>query len=301
LRARFYDPVTASFLSVDPALAQTGSPYAYASGNPLQLTDPLGLWSLKGAWNSVKSAASATGNWIVDNKGMLIGAAAGILVTAGCLAITAGAGSIACAALGGAVGGMVTYGIDTPKECWTAGGFFVSGAIGGIIGGVTMGAGKALAPLASKAFDAVASKASPAIRNVISKTVTALKPRASAEPEITRVFRVEGPGNARLNIDPGGNVGISGDKTMFLNFGDEARAQQFLAQRLSQGFEGTSIKSFDVPTSYVNDLASRAVPESMAKTASAFQVDVTKTAGSYGLRSSEFPSLMCAIIPGSAC
>jgi len=46
LRARFYDPVTASFLSVDPALAQTGSPYAYASGNPLQLVDPLGLLSL---------------------------------------------------------------------------------------------------------------------------------------------------------------------------------------------------------------------------------------------------------------
>jgi len=46
LRARFYDPVTASFLSVDPALSATGSPYAYASGNPLQLVDPLGLFSL---------------------------------------------------------------------------------------------------------------------------------------------------------------------------------------------------------------------------------------------------------------
>jgi hypothetical protein len=38
--------VTASFLSVDPALSATGSPYAYASGNPLQLVDPLGLWSM---------------------------------------------------------------------------------------------------------------------------------------------------------------------------------------------------------------------------------------------------------------
>ncbi len=46
LRARFYDPVTASFLSVDPALAATGSPYAYTSGNPLQMVDPLGLWSM---------------------------------------------------------------------------------------------------------------------------------------------------------------------------------------------------------------------------------------------------------------
>ncbi len=42
-------------------------------------------------------------------------------------------------------------------------------------------------------------------------------------------------------------------------------------------------------------------PESMVRSASVFQVDVTRTAGSYGLRSSEFPGLMCAIVPGSAC
>lgn len=105
MRARFFDPVTASFLSVDPALAQTGSPYAHASGNPLQLVDPLGLFSFSKAWKSVKAAASATGNWIIDHKAVIIGAAAGIMVTAGCLAITAGAGSIACAALGGAADG----------------------------------------------------------------------------------------------------------------------------------------------------------------------------------------------------
>ncbi|WP_291377745.1 RHS repeat-associated core domain-containing protein [Demequina sp.] len=199
LRARFYDPVTASFLSVDPALSATGSPYAYASGNPLQLVDPLGLWSIKGAWDSATSAVSsavsttvdaaasavsATGTWIADNKGVIIGAAAGIVVGGGCLVLTAGAGSVACAALGGAVGGMVTYAIDTPKECWTAGGFFVSGAVGGVFGGLTAGAGNALAPLASKAFTAAASRATPAIRNAINRTVTALKPRPSAKPSV---------------------------------------------------------------------------------------------------------------------
>lgn len=115
------------------------------------------------------------------------------------------------------------------------------------------------------------------------------------------VIDVRLAGSTRLNIDAGGNVGISGNNTLFLNFGDEARAQQFLAQRLSQGFEGTTTKSFDVPTSYVNSLVSRAAPESMARSASVFEVDATKTAGSYGLRSSEFPGLMCAIDPGSAC
>ncbi|MCB2411832.1 DUF6531 domain-containing protein [Demequina sp. TTPB684] len=60
LRARFYDPVTASFLSVDPALSATGSPYAYASGNPLQLVDPLGLWSMPNPFDSAINSISNT-------------------------------------------------------------------------------------------------------------------------------------------------------------------------------------------------------------------------------------------------
>lgn len=118
---------------------------------------------------------------------------------------------------------------------------------------------------------------------------------------VTRVFRVEGPGNARLSLDVVGNVRIKGDQTLFLNFGDEARAQQFLSKRLAQGYEGTAIKSFDVPNSYVEGLRSRAVPESMARGSSVFQVDTSATSGSFGVRSSEFEGLMCAIIPGSAC
>jgi RHS repeat-associated protein len=42
LRARYYDPTTAQFLTVDPALASTRSPYAYAAGNPLNASDPSG-------------------------------------------------------------------------------------------------------------------------------------------------------------------------------------------------------------------------------------------------------------------
>lgn len=45
LRARWYDPQTASFLSKDPALLFTGESHAYASGDPLNFTDPLGLYS----------------------------------------------------------------------------------------------------------------------------------------------------------------------------------------------------------------------------------------------------------------
>ena len=45
LRARWYDPKTAAFLSTDPAVLSTGESHSYASGNPLSYTDPLGLWS----------------------------------------------------------------------------------------------------------------------------------------------------------------------------------------------------------------------------------------------------------------
>lgn len=43
MRARYYDPTTAQFVSVDPAVNQTRSTYGYASGDPLNQTDPNGL------------------------------------------------------------------------------------------------------------------------------------------------------------------------------------------------------------------------------------------------------------------
>ena len=43
LRARYYDPTTAQFLTLDPAVATTLSPYGYVAGNPLNATDPTGM------------------------------------------------------------------------------------------------------------------------------------------------------------------------------------------------------------------------------------------------------------------
>lgn len=39
---RYYDPTTAQFLSIDPALAQTGQPYSFTGNDPLNATDPNG-------------------------------------------------------------------------------------------------------------------------------------------------------------------------------------------------------------------------------------------------------------------
>jgi len=52
LRARTYDPATAQFLSVDPAVEQTAEPYSYAADNPVNQKDSSGMWVV-GACGSV--------------------------------------------------------------------------------------------------------------------------------------------------------------------------------------------------------------------------------------------------------
>jgi RHS repeat-associated protein len=55
LRARYYDPVTAQFLTRDPLEAVTRSAYGYVDGDPLNGADPAGLVS---NWSIVKQAVA---------------------------------------------------------------------------------------------------------------------------------------------------------------------------------------------------------------------------------------------------
>jgi hypothetical protein len=41
--ARYYDPTTGQFLSLDPDVEETMAPFTYAADDPVNLTDPLGL------------------------------------------------------------------------------------------------------------------------------------------------------------------------------------------------------------------------------------------------------------------
>jgi len=61
---RYYDPATGQFLSVDPEVASTLQPYAYAAGNPVSETDPTGMVSARGTaswalshWNTSPGVA----------------------------------------------------------------------------------------------------------------------------------------------------------------------------------------------------------------------------------------------------
>jgi RHS repeat-associated protein len=73
LRARDYDPATAQFLSVDPAVDSTRQPYAYVANNPLQFTDPTGL----DFWSDLAGNAAAFGAGVLD--GVTFGASSAIL------------------------------------------------------------------------------------------------------------------------------------------------------------------------------------------------------------------------------
>ena len=61
LQARYYDPTTGQFTSVDPLDALTGQPYSYAAGNPVNRTDPSGLipWKTIAAVSGVAALAVA--------------------------------------------------------------------------------------------------------------------------------------------------------------------------------------------------------------------------------------------------
>ncbi|MBW4603682.1 MAG: hypothetical protein KME29_29965 [Calothrix sp. FI2-JRJ7] len=118
----------------------------------------------------------------------------------------------------------------------------------------------------------------------------------------TTVYRVEGTPNARVSIKPGGQVAIQGNNSLFLNFGQRARAEDYLARKVEQRLPDARIKSFKVPRNFLNEIRTSAVDESLAKKSfpdRPFRVDVTKAPDQFGLRKPQIQTLRSNIIQGS--
>lgn len=99
LRARYLDPATAQFLSVDPLFDVSLSLYGYTGGNPLMFVDPLGLiwyqpwtWTAE-TWANIGVGAGAAA-LVVGS--VLTGGGAALVVT-GLTAISIGASGVALA------------------------------------------------------------------------------------------------------------------------------------------------------------------------------------------------------------
>ncbi|HUC15635.1 MAG TPA: RHS repeat-associated core domain-containing protein, partial [Acidimicrobiales bacterium] len=73
MQARYYDPLTGQFLSLDPDVAQTMAPFNYAGNNPVNANDPSGLSpgappigecaQVGGTWINNPSPADAQSLW----------------------------------------------------------------------------------------------------------------------------------------------------------------------------------------------------------------------------------------------
>ena len=89
LRARYYDPQTCQFLTIDPLVGITGEPYSYTAGNPLNMSDPSGLFD----WGDV-------GNFVQQHAGTI--AAVGYVAVAGAV-VTCAVFTLGICAVAGAV------------------------------------------------------------------------------------------------------------------------------------------------------------------------------------------------------
>jgi hypothetical protein len=112
------------------------------------------------------------------------------------------------------------------------------------------------------------------------------------------VYRVEGTPNTRLSIDENGNVNIIGKARLWLNFGQEGRAQEYLAKRVAQGMDGVTIKQFNVTSEFLEQVRAAAVPEAEAGANPGAPIigDPTKAPDQYGLHSSWFDDLLGNVV-----
>jgi RHS repeat-associated protein len=140
LRARYYDPDTAQFLSRDPLVGFTGDPYGYAGGTPLNAIDPTGL-APADLW---ENAARVAGQVAVF--------AAGFAGAAMC-----GASVICGIAVGAAVGFGSYAAANAGTNRWSWGWAAANTAVGGAAGGLGAYAARASTGIATNTVDDIAS------------------------------------------------------------------------------------------------------------------------------------------------
>ena len=137
MRARYYDPTTAQFLTVDPMVESTQSPYAYTAGDPINTSDHSGECISIGCWFAQEAESHGLvinqpcwrlggGNWTSNDtngcESTLSSGAGVVLVTT---AIPAALGITATAVGAVAVGTAVT------------GGVIIQSTVLGLVGGVS--------------------------------------------------------------------------------------------------------------------------------------------------------------------
>jgi hypothetical protein len=65
--ARYYDPTTGQFLTRDPLEDETGQPYSYADDDPIDNSDPSGMFCILGHNSDGSCRGSGTYDWSVEH------------------------------------------------------------------------------------------------------------------------------------------------------------------------------------------------------------------------------------------
>lgn len=135
---RYQDPSTGQFTTVDPLINTTGQAYNYASGDPVDLTDPAGLcdWDpscLGDALNAVSSFVQHNSTTIVQTAVVAVGVGAASACIIGTLGICTGAvATLAVSSAIGAADGAAYYGVgDGPHSL---SGYGLAAGWGGLAG-----------------------------------------------------------------------------------------------------------------------------------------------------------------------
>ena len=197
LGARYYDEGTGQFVSVDPQLDPSNpaqfNAYVYSGNNPLTWSDPSGL-----NWFSdkVSGAAKAAAGWVNKYQAEIVGAVAGGVTFAGCMAGTWGVGSVGCAAAAGAVGGAVTNlwkskVQHTQAFSWSS--LATDTVVGGVLGAAGGVIGKAVAPIAKS----LAASVSNSVRTATAKAGGAVASAARQAGDAVKAVAKRATSNAR--------------------------------------------------------------------------------------------------------
>jgi RHS repeat-associated protein len=95
---------------------------------------------VKTAYHAAAAAATATVTFVKRHAAVITSIVVGVAVFAGCEAVTAGVGSIGCAALAGAASSMASYAVTAAQTGhFSVGGLLMAGATGALIGAATAG------------------------------------------------------------------------------------------------------------------------------------------------------------------
>ncbi len=124
---------------------------------------------------------------------------------------------------------------------------------------------------------------------------------ADNDPSV-RVYCVEGEPNTRVITSEDGEIAVRDHKILFLNLGQKSKAVNFLRLKREGNLPGAASPSYEVSSTYLQQLQASAVPEHLAIEYPdlPIQMDLGAIPDQFGIRQQDFDRLLDAVLQGSS-